>query len=110
MGLRPTNGEEDLSGADPLVRAGPPGPALRGFIDFSSRPTRASAADQGVRPTCSSMEPKYKPPHHQKGDAGVQLCRAVKRPVHRSSGFVTERNLNVQNDGDFNSRPPRAGY
>jgi hypothetical protein len=55
MGLRPTQGDEDLSGADPwadpLVRAGPPGPALRGFIDFSSRPTRASAADQGVRPT-----------------------------------------------------------
>jgi hypothetical protein len=53
---------------------------------------------------------KHKPPHHQKGNAGVSLYRAVKRPVHRSSGFVTERNLNVQNDGDFNSRPPRAGY
>jgi hypothetical protein len=51
MGLRPTNGDEDTCGADPLVRAGPPGPALRGFIDFRSRPTRASAADQGVRPT-----------------------------------------------------------
>jgi ATP-binding cassette subfamily B protein len=37
------------SGADPLVRAGPPGPALPG-----SKPTRASAADQGVRPTSPS--------------------------------------------------------
>jgi hypothetical protein len=53
---------------------------------------------------------KHKPPHRQKGNAGVSLYRAVKRPVHRSSGFVTERNLNVQYDGDFNSRPPRAGY
>src|ERR1022692_1297525 len=38
------------SGADPLVRAGPPGPALESGIDTTSRPTRASAADQGVRP------------------------------------------------------------
>jgi hypothetical protein len=59
MGLLPTKANEDACGADPwadpwadpLVRAGPPGPALRGFVDFSSRPTRASAADQGVRPT-----------------------------------------------------------
>ena len=55
MGLRPTKGDEDAKWggplADPLVRAGPPGPALRGFIDFSSAPTGASAADQGVRPT-----------------------------------------------------------
>jgi hypothetical protein len=29
MGLRPTKDDEDESGADPLVRAGPPGPALR---------------------------------------------------------------------------------
>ena len=51
MGLRPTKGDEDVSGADPLVRAGPPGPALRASIEFISKPTRASAADQGVRPT-----------------------------------------------------------
>jgi hypothetical protein len=56
MDLRPTNGDKDACGADPLVRAGPPGPALRGFVDFSSRPTRASAADQGVRPTLTSTE------------------------------------------------------
>jgi hypothetical protein len=50
MGLRPTKGNE-------AKWAGPPGP--RGspwtrssrLTDFSSRPTRASAADQGVRPT-----------------------------------------------------------
>jgi hypothetical protein len=29
MGLRPTKGDEDISGAEPLVCAGPPGPALR---------------------------------------------------------------------------------
>jgi hypothetical protein len=34
MGLRPSKGDEDLSGADPLVRAGPPGPALRGLNQF----------------------------------------------------------------------------
>jgi hypothetical protein len=51
MGLRPTKGDEDTCGADPLVRAGPPGPALRGFVVFASWPTRASAADQRVRPT-----------------------------------------------------------
>jgi allantoate deiminase len=41
-------------GADPLVRAGPPGPALRQPNQYqasSKRPMRASAADQGVRPT-----------------------------------------------------------
>jgi hypothetical protein len=63
MGLRFTKGDDAKWGGPPgprgspwsarvpLVRAGPPGPALRGFIDFSSTPTRASAADQGVRPT-----------------------------------------------------------
>src|SRR5271169_5122295 len=41
-------------GADPLVRAGPPGPALpqRNQLDLSaSKPARGPAADQGVRPT-----------------------------------------------------------
>jgi hypothetical protein len=50
MGLRPTKGNEDVSGADPLVRAGPPGPALQ-VSSILTRPTRASAVDQGVRPT-----------------------------------------------------------
>jgi hypothetical protein len=35
MGLRPAKGEEDVSGADPLVRAGPPGPTLRASSIFS---------------------------------------------------------------------------
>jgi aerobic-type carbon monoxide dehydrogenase small subunit (CoxS/CutS family) len=42
------------SGADPLVRAGRPGPAVAPGIRIpqdAGRPTRASAADQGVRPT-----------------------------------------------------------
>jgi allantoate deiminase len=42
------------SRADPLVRAGPPGPALPRPNQSQvspKRPTRASAADQGVRPT-----------------------------------------------------------
>jgi hypothetical protein len=41
-------------GADPPVRAGPPGPALcQGHQSHpaTNRPTGASAADQGVRPT-----------------------------------------------------------
>ena len=44
MGLRPSKGDEDLSGRVPLD------PLFGGLINFSSRPTRASAADQGVRP------------------------------------------------------------
>jgi hypothetical protein len=39
------------SGADPLVRAGPPWTRSSGPVYFLSRPTRAPAADQGVRPT-----------------------------------------------------------
>jgi hypothetical protein len=41
-------------GADPLVRAGPPGPALsptKSDPCNDRKPTRASAADPGVRPT-----------------------------------------------------------
>jgi hypothetical protein len=41
-------------GADPLVRAGRPRPALLSENQVSSaegRPTRGSAADEGVRPT-----------------------------------------------------------
>jgi hypothetical protein len=40
-------------GADPLVHAGPPGPAVANGINIrpdTKRPTGASAADQGVRP------------------------------------------------------------
>jgi hypothetical protein len=44
MGLRPTKGDEDVSGADPWTRSS-------GVVDFLTKPTRASAADQGVRPT-----------------------------------------------------------
>jgi allantoate deiminase len=43
-----------VSRADPLVRAGPPGPALSQPNQLRvspERPTRAAAADQGVRPT-----------------------------------------------------------
>jgi hypothetical protein len=44
MGLRPSKSDEDISGADPWTRSS-------GFVDFPIRPTRASAADQGFRPT-----------------------------------------------------------
>jgi TonB family protein len=47
-----------IGGADPQVRAGPPGPALRARnCVHRDRPTRASAADQGVRPTVSPGAP-----------------------------------------------------
>src|SRR5260370_23981572 len=49
--------ESNACGADPLVRAGPPGPALyQGDQSHTTarRPTRASAADQRVRPTVNS--------------------------------------------------------
>jgi hypothetical protein len=49
MGPLAPKANEDKVGRTPWS-AGPPGPALRGFVDFSSKPTRASAADQGVRP------------------------------------------------------------
>ena len=45
-------------GADPLVRAGPPGPALspmRPNVSRSGEATPPSAADQGVRPTSAHM-------------------------------------------------------
>ena len=45
---------EILSGADALVCAGPPGPASGRCLDDKTEvpePTRASAADEGVRPT-----------------------------------------------------------
>ena len=51
MGLRPTKGDEDAKWG------GPPGPRgsrwtrSSGVVDFLTRPTRASPADQGVRPT-----------------------------------------------------------
>jgi hypothetical protein len=52
MGLRPTKADKNTNGADLLVRAGPRGPAVRDDVECISKPTRASAADQGVRPTC----------------------------------------------------------
>ena len=52
MALRATKGDEDLVGRTPSSAAGP----LAGlFLEPASR-TRASAADQGVRPTTSSAE------------------------------------------------------
>ena len=43
-----------IGGADPLVRAGPPGPALLSKNQASAalgKPARGPAADRGVRPT-----------------------------------------------------------
>jgi hypothetical protein len=50
MGLRPTKVDEDAKWGGPLVRAGPQDRSLA-LDHISNRPTRASAADQGVRPT-----------------------------------------------------------
>ena len=59
-GLGAAIAQEDMTGpgkccgADPLVRAGPPGPAVGTELNIrpaARRPTRASAADQGVRLT-----------------------------------------------------------
>ena len=49
MGLRPTKGDNDGKWGGP---AGARGTPSWDFIYFISGPTRASAADQGVRPTC----------------------------------------------------------
>ena len=51
------------SGADAPVRAGPPGPAV-GYTN--KRPTRASSADLGVRPTCSLKGTGF-PTHYTSG-------------------------------------------
>jgi hypothetical protein len=47
------------SGADPLVRAGPPGPALQLFINITSKPARASAAVQEDRPTKNAIQKSW---------------------------------------------------
>src|ERR1035438_7659502 len=54
-----------VGGADPLVRAGRPRPAAAtisvSILQGASKPTRASAADQGVRPTiCAESSPGSK--------------------------------------------------
>ena len=52
MGLRPTKGEEDVTWGGPPRSARVPLDPLFGFYRIqSAEPTRASAADQGVRPT-----------------------------------------------------------
>jgi hypothetical protein len=51
MGPRPTKGDEDESGADPLVRAGPLGPALPASSIFSPSRRGRRLRTRGVRPT-----------------------------------------------------------
>ena len=51
MGLRPTKGDEDAKWGGPPGPRGSPWTRSSGSVYFISRPTRASAADQGVRPT-----------------------------------------------------------
>ena len=58
MGLQPIQWNENFrpaGGADPVVRAGPHGPASPSIDKFE--PTWASAADQGVRPTLRFVHP-----------------------------------------------------
>jgi predicted lipoprotein len=64
-------------GADPRVRAGPPGPAFGTGIHIrpdAKRPTRASAADQGVRPTVNARERRY---HNEESGIGLLACRGL---------------------------------
>jgi hypothetical protein len=51
MGLRPTKDNEDAKWGGPPGPRGSPWTRSSGVVDFLTRPTRASAADQGVRPT-----------------------------------------------------------
>ena len=51
MGLRPTKGDEGAKWGGPPGPRGSPWTRSSGFVDFLTRPTKASAADQGVRPT-----------------------------------------------------------
>jgi hypothetical protein len=52
MGLRPTKGDNDGKWGGPAGACGTPWTGCWDFIYFISGQTRASAADQGVRPTC----------------------------------------------------------
>jgi hypothetical protein len=58
----PGNGNPaEMGGADPLVRAGPPGPALFPTNQMPAsldKPARGPAADQGVHPTHPSGRPE----------------------------------------------------
>ena len=47
-------------GADPPVRAGPPGPALRDQNTAAKRLARGPAADQGIRPAMTTDHPHGK--------------------------------------------------
>jgi hypothetical protein len=51
MGLRPTKVDEDAKWGGPPGPRGSPWTRSSGVVDFLTRPTRASPADQGVRPT-----------------------------------------------------------
>jgi hypothetical protein len=51
MGLRPTKVVEDAKWGGPPGPRGSPWTRSSGVVDFLTRPTRASPADQGVRPT-----------------------------------------------------------
>jgi len=82
-----------IRGADPLVRAGPPGPALLSknrASAIASRPTGGAAADRGVRPTiCNTVKlrtrcfcrklPRSQDLAKQKyvGEQGTQMYRRI---------------------------------
>jgi hypothetical protein len=51
MGLRPTKGDEDNKWGGPPGPRGSPRTRSSGVVDFLTKPTRVSTADQGVRPT-----------------------------------------------------------
>jgi hypothetical protein len=51
MGLRPTKDNEDAKWGGPPGPRGSPWTRSSGVVDFPTGPTRASPADQGVRPT-----------------------------------------------------------
>jgi hypothetical protein len=64
MGLRSTKANEDVSGADPLVRAGPPGPALRASSIFS--PGRRGVGCGPAGPPLDLQGSDHRPAAHQK--------------------------------------------
>ena len=82
--------------ADPLVRAGPPGPAFRLQDQSRGKPARGPAADGGVRPTAASR--------NRWATRAASNCSTQRSPASRQrrpaiSGFVKVQNARGQSFG-----------
>src|SRR5271156_6626556 len=81
-----------IGGADPLVRSRPPGrlPAIvRNIAVIGLRPTRAAAADPGVRPTNERMPDRMKlTPEHQRL---LEPHSEIVRPWRKWGPYVSDR-------------------